>query len=674
MPAADQELAQRHARSRQTTTPGFRRGTRGSDSDDMQMATPLSQTRSLPSRLRVSSAMEESAGEESPRPSAHSWASGGSPHNPGALSHRLSANFLVGTALELEESRSRKSRRPTGKKGGCILPVDVDDTPLEVFEPCNDMADEAMRDIGKHGFHRSARRSILLNIGVPTAVMRRALVKGDSSANIEETLDSYTKSADKDAGFCYMAVVLGVSSLQVPAALRDCGWVPGIAAILVLGALNRILAHGLIDVPHLLERRFERYADIARTCFSTPLWRMSGVMILCTWWGSCLLFLYTFIYSSPLYMAIGCEVAHDAAHPAHTSAWKIVVGSLHVVPLIPLAFMSTMRSFNRFSKWSMKLMYLLLATYVPVCVYHFYKDMNSSEHLAGHVRITYTAFQSDPDRMRKGLVDIAMAYTGLGILPYIVSEMMYPENAKQVATKAITKITMYFLAIAVVGYAGWGDAASHEVDDLELHELFPVSPTTPGNLNFYWVMSRLTSALIALKSMLTYPMFFWPLMRELEAYVGTEDSPPVALGLPWAIRERQMTRNLIRVGMVLSTLLAFLVVRNKELMQAIFAVPFTVSQMLFVPLFALIAVARYHRRQAEELEGDTFESQPVSRSQSLRSPFRYARSTSFVLASSVTLVSFCLGLYLVYVSVDRVVHQVNEIANSNESFPRDDCS
>ena len=60
-------------------------------------------------------------------------------------------------------------------------------------------------------------------------------------------------------------------------------------------------------------------------------------------------------------------------------------------------------------------------------------------------------------RIPEGLFDMGMAFGGIAILPYVLADMLNPRNAKKVVVKATTRIMLFYLSVAMIGYFGWAD-------------------------------------------------------------------------------------------------------------------------------------------------------------------------------------------------------------------------
>merc|ERR1712046_103979 len=56
----------------------------------------------------------------------------------------------------------------------------------------------------------------------------------------------------------------------------------------------------------------------------------------------------------------------------------------------------------------------------------------------------------------EGMTDMVLPFCGIGLWPYIVAEMLNPQNASSVVQRASVLASSFYLVVAAICYAGWG--------------------------------------------------------------------------------------------------------------------------------------------------------------------------------------------------------------------------
>merc|ERR1711920_735959 len=103
---------------------------------------------------------------------------------------------------------------------------------------------------------------------------------------------------------------------------------------------------------------------------------------------------------------------------------------------------------------------------------------------------------------------------------------------------------------------------------------------------------------MGIKTVASYPLFFWPLCREVETYFAFEGSLAIELRLPWAIEKVQRQKTMMRIVLVVLTILPTILLAPSQfhLFKAFSrAVPVTFVQFVLPSLFAAVAIVKHWR-------------------------------------------------------------------------------
>jgi len=231
-----------------------------------------------------------------------------------------------------------------------------------------------------------------------------------------------------------------------------------------------------------------------------------------TWASACLIFekniiVYLLKVSTPFSQGGAEEEYLD-----HRIFW---LKPLLAAVLVPVAWRTDVKLVGWCSNYAMAAMYCAGAfEIIAACTYAYSK----ADH---REPILYFG-----NNLSGGVYDMVFAWLGMSILPYIVAEMIYPQNAVHVINKACGNITIFYFTIAVVCYCGWGSGAAHRSPISQMVDLAKDSDAS----RFYEMLAfRLCAAMcffsFMVKAGASFPLFLWPLVRELEALVAHDESP-----------------------------------------------------------------------------------------------------------------------------------------------------
>jgi len=425
----------------------------------------------------------------------------------------------------------------------------------EAFEISHDIS--AIPLVDDFVFQRPVRRSVLLSLGV---------APGRDSKPRPDTTDVYTKCSDDVSLMTYMAITIGVGTLDLSEAVAKCGYIPGIICLLSLAGIHLFLACRIIEVPyHLQKHDLGTFGDIAKAslpeCLPSKLWMLVFMLGLMQWFGSCSIYLTVLLTAIDNIFCGGerCVLPY----------MKMIIGMFLIYP----AFKTKASDLMLASKVSLCCMFMLGGIEL-VCALIFGITAPVNDH------------DSFGDEIGPGIRDMMLAFSGVGIWPFIVSEMLRPQQAKQVAARAIGCTTGFYTMIAMTCYFGYGVKIKNGEED-------PIKVLN-DNGGVFSKAAVLISFFLMVKTVATFPLYFWPLCREVETYFRLEDMLCMELGLPWAFRRVQGIKASIRVGLLFLTVCPTFCSDYEPFKEFMKAVVFLV-QFFFPSWFAVFAIQKHLR-------------------------------------------------------------------------------
>lgn len=198
---------------------------------------------------------------------------------------------------------------------------------------------------------------------------------------------------------------------------------------------------------------------------------------------------------------------------------------------------------------------------------------------------------------------------------------------------------MFYVAIAIVGYFGWGNSSSDNI--------LRAIQDSDG----YWWLAQVIRKILAFKSFLTYPILVWPLFRELDSCLKLETAPPIVLGLPWAISSFGKWKTGARVCLVVVTYLFYKCGPRFSVLAPLAMIPFHLCQFFVIPLFSIVAI-KLHRDRACRLP-----ERPSGRAgtDDDREAIFGDRAGELPRAILIGLVSMIFGCLMVYIDSEHVL-------------------
>jgi len=433
-------------------------------------------------------------------------------------------------------------------------------------------------DIRNYAYKRSARRSVMLTLGVAPVNPRWKDTKATSRGI--DIIDPYSKSSTYDCFLTYCAVMIGLSTFELTEAVAKCGYVPGVSGIVGFSMIHCFLCHRLVEVPQLTEQNLEYYTDIAKVCFNRAGWRVVTGLTICCWFAMCVITLQsTAEWSRKLFMA------------EMPLLWQLLTTCVVVM----LALRSGAKGLHQAARYSLAAM---VGAGIIECAFAVAYGVTHWHDLK-HV------LTGDVPGMLDGFTQMAWAFTGVGILPYVLAGMLNPVDAKQLTTRACQCMCAFYLAMSTVCYCGLGDAARGSLNTVDM-------------LNQGGFIAKFLATLLSLfcivKTLVSYKLFFWPFLQEVERFAAVNDAPAIALQVPWAIRRAYWQKSVTRLLLIFASVGPIFVDVSSVL--AVLHVPVTAVHYFFPALFPVFA-CHIHRGLVHKRM-----SIRMSTRSSLRSPAR----------------------------------------------------
>lgn len=394
----------------------------------------------------------------------------------------------------------------------------------------------------KFRFERSARRSFVGNLGLGANVGHDVSRSGELPGRRREvsSMDVYAKINDESCVNIYFACLVGIGSFSLSSALAKCGLIPGLIAMTFFSGVHVFLCHRLVEVPQLIEQSFELYASLAKATLPRAMYKITAFSCILTWFTGCYMF-----QKASLANVVKSMYPLDGDPDMKLDMCFGFLKPIFIIILIPLSWYTNVALVSRAAKWQVRAM---IAAGTLEClaalVYLFVRW--------GHVN--FWNCRAWGNHITDGLQSMALAHIGIGILPYIVAEMIYPKHATKVINKACGRITTFYMLIAVLGYVGWGDDVL-KCEKSPLIAMIDVVQTLPESYRglrwFYYICAYLVVLCFTVKTMCAFPMFLWPLVRECEGFLRIEDSPAAEIILPWATQGKSKRRLRLKAALVI---------------------------------------------------------------------------------------------------------------------------
>lgn len=373
-------------------------------------------------------------------------------------------------------------------------------------------------------FKRSAKQSVMLSLGMLPRNDEAATAAGGVHAS-PDVFGPYAHASEFTCTLMYMAVVVGDGMLLLSRGMANCGWIPGLAILWGVSWLHHFICTRFVEVPQLLEQNFETFSGVAAYCFGRHAGALFTYLCVYSWAGTCTVSLRSISFAFRMVM-------YNDDHPA--ARWSFVLCLL----VSPLALRTNAKALHRSSVVAIGCM-VCVAVLESVCA--LYRGFFSRRG-GGLGPVSHRWWGSRADILA-GTEDFVSAYVGIGMLPYIVAEMLAPAKAHRVISKACRGITAIYTWVAIVCYFGWGEDVVIRAPIQEVVMQGPEGET----------MAKVIFFVLGIRTIAAYPIFFWAMWREINMCLGGFERAATEVRLPWAIRLKQRFRQSARIGLVVLT-------------------------------------------------------------------------------------------------------------------------
>eukprot|EP00931_Biecheleriopsis_adriatica_P122732 TRINITY_DN97751_c0_g1_i1.p1 TRINITY_DN97751_c0_g1~~TRINITY_DN97751_c0_g1_i1.p1 ORF type:complete len:567 (-),score=108.31 TRINITY_DN97751_c0_g1_i1:20-1486(-) len=430
-----------------------------------------------------------------------------------------------------------------------------------------------MSELRSYNFTRSARKSILLSLGVSP-------VADPSSGTAQDTLRPYSKASDDACVNAYMSCLLGAGTFRLSSAIHRCGMFIGVGALLAMSLFHIFMCLRLVEVPQLIEQDVANTTSLAKVFFSRKGAVLFAVMSIIGWFGACAVQLQS--------VANDVLRAFAGSAPSLELEVKLICAAGLAVVMVPMSLKTSAKDLQTGASYALYSMLLVGAVEMTCAFTHgMYRWRDCTE--GTETCPTYALFGSN---ICLGIFDMGLAFGGVAILPYVLADMLNPQNARKVVLKASSRVMVFYLAVSVTCYFGWAETIEYTS---------PIEMMMQMQGQGYHHAARVISFLFVVKTVFTLPIIFWPLCREVDAFLDLDEDPSLQLQLPWAIRRQQHFKVMLRMFLVMLTLSTTLLdqVWKNDVVSFVIMMSLAVGQFMFPGCVAALAI-RWHEKKLLE--------------------------------------------------------------------------
>lgn len=380
-------------------------------------------------------------------------------------------------------------------------------------------------------YTRCARRSVMLMLGF-----------APNSAGSNETIDVYAKVPENTSVQLMMSFVCGVAgTLKLSKCVAECGALLGAGCLIGLTAATSFLCHRMVEIPSFVGQNLETFTEVVKTCCPIkPVWLPLSIMVITSFYCQILLALREvyfdihFVFDNHIHNARLFQIF-----------WVIVM----CLPFVPTAFFKKPSDLHKAATWGLWSMGAA-STIEIVCALHHGLTcvVTHCEPLTQRITFWPQNFQS----VLKGASGMLCAYTAAPCVPYIVASMLEPRTAKRMVKTANNRIGIFYFIVGMTCYFGWGKSLATAEE-----------PTTPFQAMWekgYQMPALFMACGLVVRAWTTSALAFWVISRELDTFLPHDTAPPVALGLPWAIRRAKYKKKALQFTALSLTFLPLVVI------------------------------------------------------------------------------------------------------------------
>eukprot|EP00928_Gymnodinium_smaydae_P008332 TRINITY_DN13035_c1_g4_i1.p1 TRINITY_DN13035_c1_g4~~TRINITY_DN13035_c1_g4_i1.p1 ORF type:complete len:570 (-),score=64.97 TRINITY_DN13035_c1_g4_i1:41-1750(-) len=487
-------------------------------------------------------------------------------------------------------------------------------------------------------YKRSARGSIMLDLGIGPQLRRGA--RGDDV----DSIDPYSKLSVEGAIWMYLAIVLGRGMTEIITVVSNCGYVVGVIFIMMHAWFHFFARNRLLEIPQLVEQNLETYTDIFAACISRRVKSLFTVTCVLNYFGMCLLFVGR--ATRNVILALKGKGTNSVGVPPEHYRLLTFMGVLFAA----LAFKNTSRDLQKAAKISLYCIVMYLVLEVSFAAYIGFIGCFEED--------AFTTRQWTPigdfEKVMEYPADMLLAFSDGGVLPFIVADMLSPEESKAVTKAGAKWMVVVYSVVGVTCYFGWADFTRYF-----LEKNMVILKNVQYLPECYFYIVRFMGILLAMISLAAYQMLFYPMLREVEHFLAFENSPAIQAGLPWAIQAVKWKKRWLRFGLVFLTVLPYYF--NDWIISIIgiaYKNVFLLLVEFFFPSLLAIASALVHLRIVACRRASADDSAP-------RPNYMGGRLITHIIACTLY---FLLGLYVCFSWLDIGIRRLQYEASLRDEM------
>eukprot|EP00929_Paragymnodinium_shiwhaense_P067268 TRINITY_DN33873_c0_g1_i2.p1 TRINITY_DN33873_c0_g1~~TRINITY_DN33873_c0_g1_i2.p1 ORF type:complete len:424 (-),score=48.54 TRINITY_DN33873_c0_g1_i2:54-1325(-) len=345
--------------------------------------------------------------------------------------------------------------------------------------------------------------------------------------------------------------------------------------------------HRVVESPQRLGTNLEQFEDIGRLLFGRAGFQAVALGSVLTLFGFMVEVFDAEITSWGKHLAFFHIGDYDRDHVTWFELLFLI--PLATILFVPAALKSSVKALHFYSVVSVHSIRAIVAILTGLSIWNIVTDWDNHSYAAVNWNIY--------DQCR-GVGMMLHAFSGPFLLPYFLTDMHRPEDARLMCNTISRETTLLYLAVAVTGYLGFA-----REDGALAHEFF-LKVVSPKGDN----PTRLVRVLLSVKHFATWPLYFCPFRRVIEALLRWDSAPAIGLRLPWAMQQLRLWKQCLRMALILCTPLVYTLLRltwvSEDRTNTVFVclleVPLAFTVFLWPSLFT--AVMRTRRQESGEAD------------------------------------------------------------------------